>query len=342
MRSFGSDGARATSSRTTGPSGNTFSHEEWQQAFKDGTWAFGAPTADGPAHSDPVSGKNDANNGPKTRVSDGAENVEPDAASAVPSYSSNVEAEPMDIDTPPPAGTPQSSEPSSATDVNKEPRLYSVPPSAWRQQQATQAKAAKKASQPAAGRSQNAAGAPTLNAGLEDLATVAPIGKDDGSGLKNLADLSSTLPFQSQPSTDGPSIPIEPQVLQTPHVPLAPEPPARLSKVNWQAHAQNFGRYLEAFHAFNRTMLTHFDARERQSQARMSNGMGWLEATGEGSGVSGGFTGFASYLKGVREDEAVRETWRLGCERHAEAVKDFDRLRERVRKMVIAHSLPEV
>jgi hypothetical protein len=63
--------------------------------------------------------------------------------------------------------------------------------------------------------------------------------------------------------------------------------------------------------------------------------MSWLEAVGDSTTtVNGVSAGFGSYLEGVRQDEAVRETWRVGCERHADAVKEFDRLRARVTKLV--------
>jgi hypothetical protein len=250
----------------------------------------------------------------------------------------------MDIDTPPPASA-SNVETAKAAESAQEPRLYSVPPSAWRQQQSTQAREAQQTtSRPA---SQKAAADVDLSASLNDLSNVEPLGNPNsaggkGPGLQNLNDLGTTLPFQSRASAVPPTATAKQQntshesvTLATPPVPSAPEPPLRLSRTSWHAHAQAFGRYLEAFHSFNNTLLTHFAAREQQAQARMRGGMSWLEAVGDSSStVNGVTTGFGGYLEGIRQDEAVRETWKVGCERHAEAVKEFDRLRARVTKLV--------
>jgi hypothetical protein len=69
----------------------------------------------------------------------------------------------------------------------------------------------------------------------------------------------------------------------------------------------------------------------------MQKGMAWLEATGDS--VAGG--GFGTYAREVREDERVRETWNMGCERQADAVKQFDEVRERVRRLAVAGSLAD-
>jgi hypothetical protein len=69
----------------------------------------------------------------------------------------------------------------------------------------------------------------------------------------------------------------------------------------------------------------------------MQKGMAWLEATGDA--VAGG--GFGTYAREVREDERVREIWNMGCERHRDAVKEFDEVRERVRGLAVAGTLTE-
>jgi hypothetical protein len=110
-----------------------------------------------------------------------------------------------------------------------------------------------------------------------------------------------------------------------------------MSKQNWHQYAQNFGVYLQAFNSFNGAMLQHFQARDQQAVARMQKGMAWLEATGDS--VAGG--GFGSYAREVREDERVRETWNMGCERQRDAVKEFDGVRERIRHLAVAGQLAE-
>jgi len=84
-------------------------------------------------------------------------------------------------------------------------------------------------------------------------------------------------------------------------------------------------------------MLQHFQARDQQAMARMQKGTAWLEATGDPT--AGG--GFGTYAREVREDERVRETWDMGCERRADAVKEFDEVRERVRRLAVAGTIAE-
>ncbi|KAK0345711.1 hypothetical protein LTR94_009590 [Friedmanniomyces endolithicus] len=174
---------------------------------------------------------------------------------------------------------------------------------------------------------------------LDDLANVEPLApkSTNAAGLNSLSDVHSTLPFPSRASTTLPSRddPKQTPQIQMPSLPKAPEPPTKLTKQSWHAFAAAFGAYLQAFHAFNTTMLQHFGSRERGAQDLMGAGMGWLEAAGD----SADSVGFGGYLKGVREDERVRELWQVGCERHAEAVKGFEGVRERVRRVGAAGGL---
>jgi hypothetical protein len=48
-----------------------------------------------------------------------------------------------------------------------------------------------------------------------------------------------------------------------------------------------------------------------------------------------------SYAQAVKEDERVREHWNVGCERHGEAIKEFEAVRERVRVVSEGVGLPE-
>jgi hypothetical protein len=41
----------------------------------------------------------------------------------------------------------------------------------------------------------------------------------------------------------------------------------------------------------------------------------------------------------VMEDVRVREAWNMGCERQVEAVKEFDEVKEKVRRLAVAGSL---
>jgi hypothetical protein len=77
--------------------------------------------------------------------------------------------------------------------------------------------------------------------------------------------------------------------------------------------------------------------RNQHEQARMQKGMSWLEATGDS--VHGG--GFGSYAREVKEDERLREVLNMGCERQTDAVKEFEEMRDRVRRAVIAGTILE-
>lgn len=331
-----------------------FSKDQWEQTFKDGSWTFPPPPSmpptspvKGGARSRPASRKNSraahtrppsattgtAANPHVVEEEDGQTSNSRTAAHTAPTDQDAGIHEPdaMDIDNIPPATEPPHA-PQSTADQSKEPRLVSVPPSAWRQSQ--QPHASNSHHRTTSGGSNNG----PLRANLNDLANVAPFAQSaDGSGLQNLSSMSESLPFASQAANTLPINPLKPQTLTTPVVPIPPKAPTRTSKQNWHQYAQNFGVYLHAFNSFNSAMLQHFQARDQQSVARMQKGMAWLEATGDS--IAGG--GFGTYAREVGEDERVREIWNMGCERHRDAVKEFDEVRERVRGLAVAGSLAE-
>ncbi|KAK4543239.1 hypothetical protein LTR36_005789 [Oleoguttula mirabilis] len=331
-----------------------FSKEQWEKTFQDASWTWPPPPpqpsspgktaakARTPARKASRSSARSAASGTREQpqVVDEDDTVEVEGVDGRPEHGAPVpdDGDAMDIDTTPPAQHNEKKPEVAEVEKGKEPRLYSVPLSDWRQrQQQGQANGHRRNTS-----SRTSADA-NLTTNLDDLANVEPMAQG-ANGLKNLADLSSTLPFQSQPSAAPPTHPLEPQKLQVPSIPKAPEPPNQLTKQSWHAFTQAFGNYLKAYHAFNNTMLQHFLSREHQAQARLVAGTGWLEATGDTSGArSGGNgpSGFGSYLQGVREDETVREAWGVGCERHVEACKGFEKMRERVRRLVAAGGLVE-
>ncbi|KAK5134585.1 hypothetical protein LTR08_006371 [Meristemomyces frigidus] len=326
-----------------------FSKEQWEQTFKDSSWTWPPPPpkppsptkvatrARTPSRKASKSSARSAMSGTREQphVVDGDDNTEAEGANGGEESQVPIgdDGDAMDIDSTPPAQTAE--RPPTAADNGKEPRLYSVPPSTWRQQQQ---QAQTNGHRSASSRTSAEGGFKT---NLDDLAHVEPMAQT-ANGLKSFGDLGSTLPFQSQAAVAPPTHPLSPQKLHIPSIPKAPEPPHQLTKQNWHAYSQTFGAYLKAYHAFNHTMLQHFSAREHQAQARLMVGTSWLEATGDTSGATtGGPSGFGSYLQGVREDEAVRETWGIGCERHAEACKGFEKIRERVKRLTAGGGLVE-
>lgn len=326
------------------PAPGKFVAEEWTQHFQEGSWAYppappGKPPspARGTSKSKTPSRKSSRSTAkPSTPHNPYPAQVvdeeEDETISGEPSAAEKVTAEPvdedaMDID----SNTPPQLQSSTPTQANtKEPRLYSVPPSAWRQN-ANGTGHRKSSSMPSEKPD------PDLKTNLDDLVHVAPFASE-ANGLGNFGDLQSSLPFQSQAATHM----SPPAPLQMPAVPKAPELPTRLSKSSWHAYGLTFGAYLVQFFAFNTTILDHFNARHAHDRARLANGLGWLEATGDTSGMQDKPVGFVTYLQGVQQDEKVRETWTLGCERHAEALKAFEKVRDRVRRNVIAGTLPDV
>ena len=322
-----------------------FSKDQWEQTFKDGSWTWPPPPSIPPpspakagargkqpsrknsrAHSKPTSSGNGTATNPHV-VEEEADTTNNHAAMNPNAGYSEPDA--MDIDNTPPA-TEHPAQQATQSGPLKEPRLVSVPPSAWRQSQ-----------QPHSSNGHHrtlsgGSGSVPLAANLNDLANVAPFNQtNDGSGLNDLNPMSTTLPFNSQASNTLPGTPTKPQTLAIPVMPIPPRGPTRLSKQSWHQYAQNFAVYLHAFNKFNGEMLQHFQARHQQATAREQKGMTWLEAAGDSS-VGGGF---GSYAREVMEDVRVREAWNMGCERQVDAVKEFDEVKDKVKRLAVAGSL---
>ena len=362
-RPWGSDGRPKDVPLSTAPGEVKFSKEEWEKTFQDASWTWpppppksGSPTksstpgqarkqSQGRRASKPgnrnVTGSEQQ---PHPAVVDEDDTVEVEGADGRPESGAPVmNDDPMDIDdTPPSQKTTAAQDGSSTQSTEKEPRLYSVPKSVWRQEQEqkqNQTQRHRKTSSAArrAARASVSDGA-KLNTTLDDLRNVEPFAKSaDAAGLHNLGDIGATLPFQSQAA---PQI-LVPQRLDMPGVPKPPPEPTKLTNANWHIFSHSFGEYLKAFHVFNNTMLQHFNAREKVAEARFMGGTGWLEATGDTTGIQGAPSGFGSYLTGVLEDEKVRESWNVGCEKHIEACKAFDKVRGRVKRLTAAGGLAD-
>jgi curved DNA-binding protein CbpA len=329
-----------------------FSKDQWEQTFKDGSWTWPPPPSIPPpspvkggarakqpsrknsrAHSKPTSSGSGTASNPHVVDEEREDTVHPGSTNNHATMNPNAgypEPDAMDIDNTPPA-TEHPAQQAPYTGPLKEPRLVSVPPSAWRQSQ--QPHSSNGHHRTLSGNS----GSVPLAANLNDLANVAPFAQtNDGSGgLNDLNPMSSTLPFNSQASNTLPGTPTKPQTLAIPVMPIPPRGPTRLSKQTWHQYAQNFAVYLHAFNKFNGEMLQHFQARHLQAAAREQKGTGWLEAAGDLT-VGGGF---GSYAREVMEDVRVREAWNMGCERQVDAVKEFDEVKDKVKRLAVAGSL---
>lgn len=332
-----------------------FSKDEWEKTFKEPSWVWPPPPpgnppspskatsrSRAPSRKSSRTGGKTAATGSKAQPHVVDETEEPttveEPKSAVPD-----DMDAMDIDNTPPPG-PQATAPppqtASSSDQNvstKGPRLYRVPTSPWHQHQQQSGQS----NQPP---STNAPPNDNLKTNLNDMANVAPFAQYS-TGLSSFSDLSTSLPFKSAPSSTGPTTTAdsdEARALQTPHLPKAPDPPAKLSKRAFSDYVTRFSAYLRAYTTWSERMLSHFVARTMQIDERLKSGTNWLEAQGDAVGSGDDAVGgWGGYMKGIREDGVVRETWIVGCERHAAACVGFEKVRERVRGLAANGALTE-
>ena len=158
--------------------------------------------------------------------------------------------------------------------------------------------------------------------GLDDLKNVAPFAPSH-EGLKNLNELSSTLPFESRPSNISVDLPIR-EPLALPNPPKAPQVPTNLTQTSWERYIAQMRAYMFEWNAFNTKMLNHFNNR----QALVENTLRpeWMSAVGDGTEK----WGFKAYMQGVEEDFRVREHWDLSWEKHRECMKALGQVREQL------------
>ena len=190
---------------------------------------------------------------------------------------------------------------------------------------------------------------------LEDLQQVHPF-KPSKTGLGDLADLSTTLPFESRPSRDFDLSTTTPntfavvknlQLPKPPKTPIAPMedplPPAR-----WVSYVTSMSAYMKEWSAFNKRILEHFSIR----QARLDHNMAknWIDAVGDGpdeiditnpskdhnnqtgSGLGTNNAGYKTYLTWVEQDAVIREWWNVACEKHGVAVRELGIVRDKMKK----------
>jgi hypothetical protein len=284
-----------------------YSPEEWAKHFQDATWAFDPNTlrtsSPGKPESKTASRSNSAAVRKGSRVANKIPVNTPKPAtvadevdeSATRTQSPDV----MDVDDAPPASVPQAS-------TAQEPRIYPVNTTQLRQNDSE------------ANKRQSTG----FNIKLDDLSAAVD---SQPHGLDGLSDISSTLPFTSKASTTIPTF--TPQNLVLPPLPRAPSTPTKLTRASWSTYCTTFSLYLDKFNTYNAVIVKHFASRQELAAKVVKAGIRALEAVGEASTGEG----FMSYAQAVKEDERVREHWNVGCERHGEAVREFEAVRERVR-----------
>ncbi|KAL1635946.1 hypothetical protein SLS58_009997 [Diplodia intermedia] len=293
-----------------------FSPNEWAKTFKDPSFVL--PT-EPPKAASPVKGPAPMRGRKQSRTRPAGAPVKPKPASVADADESSEGAESindaaatdssaMDIDPVPPA--PQ-------TNGAQRPKIVPTPISQARAAQREQAQVHTQA------RPQEADESLRFN----EFANVAPFTSTSQEGLKNLNDLSQTLPFESRPAAAHPTRPEEPAALALPPLPKAPKPPSQLTMSVWREHLPKMAAYVKAFHQFDTQILKHFAARRDEVDA-MGVPVNWLGAMGDLTTTGG----FGSYLRGIREDDEMREHWKVGWEEHRHTMELFEGTRARVLK----------
>ena len=164
---------------------------------------------------------------------------------------------------------------------------------------------------------------PHMNLGnLRDVAPFAP-GKE---GLKNLDDLSATLPFESRPSNNNVTQgTLSPQLLKLPAPPKRIPTPEILTQMSWERYNAQMRAYMFEWNTFNIKMLAHFN--ERQASVETTLKPEWISAIGDGTDK----WGFLVYMQGVEEDFRVRAHWDVSWEKHRECMRGLGSVRDRLR-----------
>ncbi|KAG9892476.1 hypothetical protein KCV05_g17925, partial [Aureobasidium melanogenum] len=316
-----STSAQDTTVPSPTPAPAKYSPEEWAKHFQDASWAFDPNSLRTSSPAKPESKTTSRSNSAAVRKGSRVANKipvnTPKPATVADEAEENVlrtqSPDEMDVDDAPPASEP-AAPPASTT---QEPRIYPVATTQLRQ---NDTEANKRESE-------------GFNVKLDDLS--AAVDPQPSQGLNGLADISSTLPFTSKASTSIPTF--TPQNLVLPPLPRAPATPTKLTRASWSTYCTTFSIYLDKFHKYNSVVVKHFSSRQDLAAKVVKAGIRALEAVGEASTGEG----FMSYAQAVKEDERVREYWNVGCEKHGEAVREFEAVRERVRVLSEGAGLPD-
>ncbi|KAL2818381.1 hypothetical protein BJX63DRAFT_73003 [Aspergillus granulosus] len=201
---------------------------------------------------------------------------------------------------------------------------------------------------------------------MKGLGGVFPFTSTNSSGLDDVRDISSTLPFDSKAKVAPKTTPREthPRELHCPNPPKRPEPPLRhpasagskqhaIPRVAWERYLVEMNVYVREWDAFNGRMLNHFAARQRSNTMEMA--LNWIGGVGdspllgddeapwdsgdESDAIANGTInaprparrGYSSYMKAMRQDRKVREHWAVAQERHMECMEKLGEMREWVR-----------
>jgi curved DNA-binding protein CbpA len=299
------------------PHPTKFSRETWSETFKEPSWALPLNTKDAPSRPPSNSTKRPKAGARKPSVvANGAINngTQSDNDNSRTKYQAfaedagNLDADAMDIDsgTPPAekspplgAGTRPVPPPPQVNGTDKMPNEYTATPSAR----------IKRVFSPGLG-------------GIAGLANVEPFLPSVADGPFGVDDLKHNLPFKSQASDAHPTKPSAPQELLYPQVPTAPTVPMNLDKKCTLRYLEHMEAYAMDFKTYNKKMTLHFSARHTEMDDLDEK---FTCKRGEPSKK----LGFASYLRKMKEDEKVLETWKLAHEMHLKALEECEQVRNK-------------
>jgi curved DNA-binding protein CbpA len=303
------------------PHSAKFSGEAWTDTFKEPSWAFPLKTKDAVSRPPSSSTKRPKAGVRKPSVvANGASNssTQSDSDNSRTRYQAfaedagNVDGDAMDIDsgTPPvenPApmgtGTRPVPPPPQANGTGKMPNGHTKTPSTG----------TKRVFSPGLG-------------GIAGLANVEPFLPSTTDGPFGVHDLKDTLPFKSQASDSHPTKPSAPQELLYPKVPTAPAVPISLDEKCTREYLENMEAYAMDFKAYNKKMTSHFAARHVEMDDLDEK---FTCKRGEPTKK----LGFSSYLRKMKEDEKVLETWKLAHEMHLKALEQCEQVRNKTVKV---------
>lgn len=307
------------------PHSAKFTEETWTETFKEPSWAFPLKTKDAPSRPSSTSTKRPKPAARKPSVVlNGAASSDAQSENPKPRYQAfaedagnvDVDGDAMDIDsnTPPVeksqplgAGTRPVPTPSQNHQANGVGRMPNGT--------ATTSSSATKRQFSAGGLG-----------GLSGLANVEPFVRSTTDGPFGVDDLKDTLPFESQASSSYPTRPSTVQELLYPKVPIAPPLPQTLDEKSTREYLNKMQIYSTKFKDYNRTMTNHFAARHAE-----------LEDLDEEFMCKRGETskklGFPSYLRKMKEDEKVLETWKVAHEMHMKALEECEKVRNKTLKV---------
>ncbi|GAB1217847.1 hypothetical protein ATERTT37_007090 [Aspergillus terreus] len=199
---------------------------------------------------------------------------------------------------------------------------------------------------------------------MKNLGNTVPFTCGNNGGIDDLQDIQASLPFESRAKVPRTAVQdIRARELICPNPPKRPEPPKLvpvsvgssqlgLPRAAWDRYVLEMNSYMREWNAFNRRILTHFNARQEAIETGMAPN--WIGSVGDstrlrvnaqndeedgGKGASGDESddnmvagsakgGYSAYLRGLDEDAKVQKHWDVARELHRECILKLGKMRE--------------